>query len=313
MVKRIIQSVERYFWFWSVAATVLGIWLPGPFAVFRHTLVMNAFLMGILFFTCLRVDVRAVGRELRNYLFILYVAAVILLACPAAAYGATRLLAPEWTLGFLILGAVPAGMAGGALTHLCGGNASLALGVTMVTSVLCPFTIPPVVKLFSGRETSASVLLVQVGVLMVLVFVPLAAAHAVRTLFPAAVRKHEDLLGGLSILSICFLILGAVSRNSTLVRERFDTALFVLGLTFVFSACSHAVGFLLPVGRPLADRIAVSINTAYVNNGLAIVFAMTFFADVPEAVLPAVLLEFPMILMILPLRWIARRRMEAAA
>ena len=50
--------------------------------------------------------------------------------------------------------------------------------------------------------------------------------------------------------------------------------------------------------------MALSVNMAYVNNGLAIVFAVEFFKDNPAfgvaAVLPAIFLEIPMALMLVP-------------
>ena len=66
----------------------------------------------------------------------------------------------------------------------------------------------------------------------------------------------------------------------------------------------------MPVRCPLEDRVAVSVNMAYVNNGLAIVFAMMFFKDEAAAVLPAVFIEFPMIIMIVPLKYLSKKFKE---
>ena len=85
-----------------------------------------------------------------------------------------------------------------------------------------------------------------------------------------------------------------------------------------FSASLHVVGYFLAPWRPVADRAALSVNAAYVNNALAIVFATEFFKPIPHlgasAVLPAILLEIPMVLMLLPLTaWVAHRRQPRPA
>ena len=307
VINAVCRYVENYFWFWCIFCTVLGIWCPGPFTYLQHTFVLNLFLMGILFFTCLKIDFIHIVTELRRYLFIGYLTVIILIVMPVATYAAAHFMMPEWALGFLILAAVPAGMAGGTLTDLCKGNTTLALTVTTVTSLICPFTIPPLVKYISGRETSTSVLLAQIGTLMVLIFVPLICSQIVKKTAPKLVSAHYGNLSGLSIISLCFLILGAMSKSSDTVVNNLDKAAILLAALFLFSAFFHIAGFFIPVGKPLGDRVAISVNMAYVNNGLAIVFAMMFFKDEAAAVLPAVFIEFPMIIMIIPLKYISQK------
>jgi len=302
----VCRYAENYFWFWAVLCTVLAIWQPEPFTYIQHTAVLNMFLMGILFFTCLKIDFSRIVSEFKRYLFIGYISGVILIVMPAVTYTLAYFIMPEWALGFLILAAVPAGMAGGTLTDVCRGNATLALTVTTVTSLICPFTIPPLVKCLSGRETSVSVLLAQTGTLTLLIFIPLICAHIVKKTAPVFVRRNYSNLSGLSIISLCILILGAMSKTSNTVINNLDKAVFLLVVLFLFSFFFHAAGFFLPVGKPVGDRIAVSVNTAYVNNGLAIMFAMMFFPDEPAAVLPAVFFEIPMTIMIMPLKYISR-------
>ncbi|MFC1479178.1 bile acid:sodium symporter family protein [Planctomycetota bacterium] len=307
VINAVCKHVENYFWFWCIFCTVLGIWCPGPFVYIQHTFVLNLFLMGILFFTCLKIDFIHIITELKRYLFVGYLTVIILIIMPVATYAAAYFFMPEWALGFLILAAVPAGMAGGTLTDLCKGNTTLALTVTTVTSLICPFTIPPLVKYLSDRETSASILLAQIGTLMVLIFIPLICSQVVKKAAPRLVSAHYGNLSGLSIISLCLLILGAMSKSSDTVVNNLDQAGILLGALFLFSAFFHIAGFFIPAGKPLEDRVAVSVNMAYVNNGLAIVFAMMFFKDKPAAVLPCVFIEFPMIIMIVPLKYLSQK------
>ena len=96
-----------------------------------------------------------------------------------------------------------------------------------------------------------------------------------------------------------------------LVRESPWLALRLFLFMCGFSAFMHLVGCFLAPWRPVADRAAISVNTAYVNNGLAIAFAVEFFRHTEmgaAAVLPAILLEAPMAVALVPLKmWVARR------
>jgi predicted Na+-dependent transporter len=133
----------------------------------------------------------------------------------------------------------------------------------------------------------------------------------VRRLFPAAVERHRQGLTGLSILSLTLLIMAIMAsvsgRFKALIGQHPWSAVGLLLFMGLFSASMHLAGYFLAPWRPVGDRAAVSINSAYVNNGLAMVFATTFFKGNDFAVLPAIFLEIPMVLAILPLRaWVAR-------
>lgn len=309
---RILASFEKQFWIWCILCTVAGLLWPTPFTMFQSTFILDVFLMAILFFTCLKIDFASIARELRNWPFIAYTTFIVLVAMPLITYPLVRLILPAWAIGFLIIAAAPAGMASGALTELCRGNTPLALAITTVTSILCPFTIPPIIKLLAGTATSPADLLRQSVMLMILIFVPLVLAQVFKKIWPAFTARHRSRYTALAIISLCLLILGAMSKNSAVFRDHLKGSLLVLAGVFVFSAFFHVLGFAAPLRRGAEDRAAVSICTAYVNNGLAIVFAMKFFENNAYAVLPAILIEFPMILLILPLRRLTARLREKA-
>jgi hypothetical protein len=126
---------------------------------------------------------------------------------------------------------------------------------------------------------------------------------------------------GLSIVALGLLILGAMASVSgdfkELVRTKPMLALGLFAFMCGFSALLHVVGYFLAPWRPTEDRAALSVNTAYVNNGLAIVFAVEFFKAIPElgtnAVLPAILLEAPMAIALVPLKAYVVRKARAEA
>jgi BASS family bile acid:Na+ symporter len=313
-----IRFVERYFWALCVAVTLLGLLLPQagwPFAP-----VKIVFLAGILFFTGLKIDFRAALAELKRPGLLAYVSLMMLVVLPLGMWGLSLLIAPRFAVGVLIVAAMPAGLAGGSLSDIIGGNAALALVVTLVTSVLCPLLVPWVIAVGTGGSAADTgglaaggwaFLLTQALWLAAILFSPLAVAYVVRRLLPGVVARFRPTFTALSIVSLCLLILGVMSDASAdflglLSRTPWE-AVRIIGFMFLFSAVLHVAGYFLAPWRPPADRAALSINAAYVNNGLAMVFAGQFFAG-SEAVLPAVLLEIPMVLAILPLKaYLARR------
>ena len=70
------------------------------------------------------------------------------------------------------------------------------------------------------------------------------------------------------------------------------------------------IGYFSVFSLPKKDRIAVAINTAFMNNGLAIVFGLSYFMGdfKAEAILPSILVEIPMAFMIAPLRFLVNKK-----
>jgi BASS family bile acid:Na+ symporter len=323
----LVKHVEKWFWVFCVGAVLTGLfvgparlliqypWNPGPGVepLFRYSWTTKVFLGGILFFTGLKIDFRAAFRELARPWFLLYVVAMLMVVLPLGIYGLARWLLPGFALGLLIVAAMPAGLAGSSLTDICKGNTGLALIVTMVTSAVCPLVTPLVISVAEGGASGGAgwVLIGKQALLLaVLLFLPLAAAALFRRFFPALVERHREGLTGLSILSLSLLIISIMASVSDqfkdLVRRDPRSAVWLILFMAFFSVSMHLAGYFLAPWRPVRDRAALSVNTAYVNNGLGMVFATTFFVDRSEAVLPAIFLEIPMALAILPLRaWVA--------
>ncbi len=307
-----MKHVERHFWIICVGVTLLGLFVPAaglPFAPGKLF-----FLAGILFFTGLKINFRDALAELKRPLLLLYISLMLLIVLPLAMWGLAQWLVPGFALGVLIVAAMPAGLAGGSLTDIAKGNVALALVVTLVTSLLCPLITPWVIALGGGQsQGDQREILLQALFLAAVLLGPLGAAFATRRIFPKTVRRVRGTLTGLSIISLSLLILGIMSESSSAFWDKLYEspveAAGIIGFMFLFSAAFHVAGYWLVPWRGPKDRAAVSINTAYVNNGLAMVFASQFFAGNPDAVLPAVLLEIPMVLAILPVKaYLARRR-----
>ncbi|MGQ9662906.1 MAG: hypothetical protein ACUVWX_11315, partial [Kiritimatiellia bacterium] len=162
----------------------------------------------------------------------------------------------------------------------------------------------------------------QAGFLALILFVPLGAAILIRLSFPVATQRYRDTFQILSMSCLFLVIVGAMASASgdfrVLLAERPLLAIKLFGFMCIFSALSHIAGYLIAPWRSLEDRAALSVNMAYVNNALGMVFAMRFFRTLPtlgmDAVLPAIMLEITMSIMLAPLKaWVMWRKKQASA
>lgn len=325
-----MRTVERYFWAYVVGAKLLGLAFP-PLArpVLGEELagsvvdalgrLMLPFLVGILYFTCLKMDLGEVLLHARRPLRHAYLAAMLLVVVPVLAYSAVGRWVSGWELGILLFLAMPAGMASAALVDLCGGSAELALVTTTVTSLLCPLTVPLVVYFITGQRLQIALwdwsqplsVVRMFAMLAAVIAAPFGAAYLTRRLAPGLVERGRSAFTAMAILSLTALAFCIMAKNSDFVLAHAGEVgmllVVVTGITFLLYFCGW---WLLP-GAPPEERLAVSVCAAYVNNGLAIVFAYQFFSA--QAALPAVLVSFPMVFSIVPLRRMARRLLAGGA
>ncbi len=311
------KFVERWFVAFSLGAMMLGLFVPQSGYFMKDLAVV--WLAGILFFTGLKLDFRTAFSHLRRPWLVLYAAVVLMIVFPFGVYGLARLVLPErMAYGVVIVAAMPAGLATSSLTDISRGRAELALIVTLVTSLLCPLATPWVIRTCTGISAGDgwAFMWKQARFLALILFTPMAAAFLVKRSIPRTVARFREAYTGLAMVSLSLLILAAMSGSSekfmAMIRSHPWTAAGLFAFMFGFSALMHAAGYLMAPWRPAADRAALSVCAAYVNNGLAIVFATKFFVPIEgvgaAALLPAVLIEVPMILAIRVLKaWMERR------
>lgn len=322
----LVKFVEKHFAILCVLAVVVGLGWPAlglrPTADIIAVLerLLLPFLAGILFFTGLKLDFAAAGRELRRPALLVYLWLMLMIVLPLGMWALARVILPDFALGVLILAAMPAGMACATMSDIVRGNISLAMVLILITSLLCPITVPLLTRLVVGPGGGGAMgyLLRQSAFLAITLFSPVAAAWLVRRAAPKFVARHREKYTGLSITSLVLLIVSIMStvsdRTIDLLRAEplrvGGIALFCVGFTAFF----YLAGFWLTPWRAMTDRAAIAICAAYVNNGLAMVFANRFWVDRVgvEAILPAILLEAPMVLAIPIVRAILARRERSA-
>jgi len=306
-VKTFLTFIQKHFIVACLLAIAVGFGYPAPGLALKFLL--KPFLLCILFFTALRVDFSMMKGHFKRPVMLGGTVLLLMIILPLLFYWISILVVPEYALGILIMAAMPAGMASTALAVECGGEGALALVVTFLTSLVSPITVPLLVNLSGhspggGFGEMARTMLSQSLALAVLLLLPILAGYGVKRAAPNVVKKFQWSYGGLAIISLALLIWIAMSVGAEGVFSNMASSLGLLGWLFVFSATFHIAGYFMMPGLNVRQRTALSANTAYVNNAMAIVFAQTFFKNV-EVMLPAILLELPMTVVLIPLKYLA--------
>ncbi len=287
------------FWITALALMAAALVAPGDLSLLAPA--VPASLAGILFFSALRIpagDVRTALADARGLGRTAALAALKLLAIPLFAWAVCRLAAPEWALGVLLVAAMPAGFSSIALTDHYRGDRMAAVLLVCVSSLLVPLSVPLLLAALAPKGAPAWDLIArQAGFLLLMVLAPFAAAQLVRAAAPGAVARGQACWGPCAIAcSMALVFIGVAANRSTWLGWPWHHLLAPLAL----SALPVLLGLasLLLVRRLVAPgpALAWALGATYVNNGLAVTFATTFYAGQPTVLLPCLLIQIPLVL-----------------
>jgi predicted Na+-dependent transporter len=234
-----------------------------------------------------------------------------MMAFPAAAFGLTSLLWPEWALPVLVLTAVSTGVSAPFFCQVLGGNAERMLQVVVVTSLLVPVCMPLTLQLLAG--TSIKVPFMHMFELLAkMIFIPLALAGGVRWLSP---RLGAGLSRAAFPISICLMLLinaGVFAMCVDLFKtqkELIPLSILLATAVALFAQVFGAGAALGTLGRMNPYTSMISLN--FGNNLIAVIFAAQFFDG--KAPLLAAIYTLPLFLGLISIRsfsWVQRLKIS---
>ena len=294
---RLIHFIESYFWVFLLSGIVLGLSYP-LFSGFLMTL-LKPLLMLMLLLVFLKTDFIRIIRQIRDYRLMAYLACTFMLIIPLILFAAINLFSHELAIGILLLTAMPAGVSTPSLTDIVRGNIALSSGIAILTSMLAPFTVPMLFRLVSHDtlEMNSTDMFTD---LAVLVFVPLAASQLLKKLFPAIVDRIKNGFTAVNIMIIFIMVYAAMGSQRGLITGDPVSILWKISFLYVVYILLHAAGYFMAPGQDRQSRIAITISSAYRNNGMAIVLAAIYFE--PSVLVLMVLSEFPWNTLLAPFR-----------
>ena len=267
---------------------------------------LNAVFLGVIFFlSALKIDLKEVIKYFKNKKMIFFANLFMLIILPIFVYYTTLLVFPALAVAFLILAAMPSGMTDPLLSEVSGGKQSLALVLTVSTSLLAPFTIPFILEFFAGKYVSVG-FFDMFWVLAGVIFIPFILAEFVKYFFRKKIKEVSGSFKQISIIFLGLLIAGIVAKQADIIRESLffgnSQHLSYLVALFIFFIILHILGYIAVPWRKKEERVSTTICLTYMNFTLAMFLADRFFTD-PNIVVPVTLSIIPWVLLFIPFKY----------
>ena len=297
---KISGLIEKHFWLILIAGILLGLWSPVPF---RAPGFLPKLLLGImLFLAFLKIDALEVIENIKNFRLMIYIASIFMLVIPLVFYFSTLVFDADLAVGILLLTAMPAGVASPVMTDLAKGNISLSMSIVIATQFLAPFTVPLLFWVLDINSLSINKLLILKDI-AILVFLPFIISQVVKRYFPRTIAKTQHFFTSANVLVLFAFVYIAIASQRSVILDNPASLIWKIALLYLVFILLHIIGYLICIKQKKENRIAVSVGAAYMNNGLAIVLAASYFK--PEILVLMVLSELPWNTLLAPFRKVA--------
>jgi bile acid:Na+ symporter, BASS family len=285
---KIVQFIEKYFWIFLIAGLVLGLLFP-----FYNNLLMRLLkplLMIMLFLVFLKTDLIHILKEIKDYRLMAFLVFMFMLVIPVIFFLGINLFDRELAIGILLLTAMPAGVSSPTLTDIVNGNTALALSITIVTSMVAPFTVPLLFRFINIDTLSIDIFQIFKD-LSILVFVPLILSQIFKKYFPERINKGKHIFTSVNIIVLFIIVYASIGSQHNVILSNFTDILWKTGFLYLVFILLHIVGYLMGYNQNKENKVAITIGAAYMNNGMAVVLAALYFE--PPILVLVVLSEVP--------------------
>ncbi len=286
---KISVFIEKYFWLFLIAGIIIGLWDPMQFKLFPAFL--PKLLLGMmLFLVFLKIDSLKILENIRNYKLMIYISVVYMIIIPLFFFFSFSIFNPDLAIGILLLTAMPAGVSTPALTDIAKGNVPLSMSLTIVTQMISPFTVPLLFWLINLHSHSVDKLLMLKD-MAIIVFLPMILSQVIKKYFPLAIKKTQYLFTSLNVLLLFAFVTLAIASQRNYILDNPKGMFWKIAVLYLVFILLHIIGYLICFKQNKENRITVAIGAAYMNNGMAIVLAASYFK--PDVLVLMVLSELP--------------------
>jgi BASS family bile acid:Na+ symporter len=272
----------------------IGVAVPPLAALLRDTLTVTV--AGLMTLVLLRIDLVQVLSYLRRPLLVGALLLWLLIVCPLIAYALVRAAGLDGPLGaaLVIMATGCAATSSPAFARLVGLDASISLVVAVLSTLLVPFTAPPLALGLLGIDLAISVWGLM-GRLALIVGLPLLLSLLIRRIVaPQRLAAWSGRIDGTVVLLLVMYGIGVMDgMQAKLLAE----PMWVLGgiaLAFLGNFGLNALTALatLPAGR----SVALAMGLLSGNRNMALYLAVLPAATEPGILLFFALCQFPLFL-----------------
>jgi ACR3 family arsenite efflux pump ArsB len=263
---------------------------------------IEIFLMIMLFFTFLSIDVKKITRSFANFRFSVTALAINFLWTPVFAFALAKIFMPGQTglqIGFIMLMVTPCTDWYLIFTGLANGNVALGSSILPLNLILQIVLLPVYLFVFMGRAVSFDAAMIARSIVFVL-FIPLAAASLVKIAackmksgkyFDKVLEKSDDA----QFILLCCAIAAMFASQGSLLLANLIVFITLLAPLLIF----FVVNFLLALSAgkklklPFADIVPLIFTASARNSPISLAIAIITFPAQP--VISLVLVMGPLI------------------
>ena len=232
-----------------------------------------------------------------------------ILLLPLVALGLAHVfgLSPEFAVGLMILALCPGGVTSNVLAKLAGGNASLSISLTAITSLLSIVTVPLLVAFsvahFMG-ESGPKVETTKLGFTMFLITaVPVALGMVLTAKSPDLVKRIAPGISRAAVVLFALIIIAALAKNWEVFSNNLGTLGPVAVVLNVLMLCA-GIATAKVIGLNRSDATTISLESGVQNGTLAIavgsIIAGSVGETLPSETVPAAVYSITMYLVCVP-------------
>lgn len=299
---KLLGLIEKHFWIVLLAGLVFGLF--PPVEVNAPPFVPKLLLGMMLFMAFLKIDALEVIENMKNFRLMSWITFVYMLAIPLVFYFIAVIFDQEFAIAMLLLTAMPAGVATPVLTDIARGNIPLSMSLAILTQLVAPFSVPLLFWLLNISSVNINELLILKDI-AILVFVPMIVSQFAKRFLPRAVERSQKFFTSFNVLILFSFIFITISSQREIILGNPAGVIWKLAVLYMVFIILHVIGYMAVPRESRKSRIAVAIGSAYMNNGLAIVLAVSYFS--PSILILMVLSEFPWSTLLAPFKKVMER------
>ncbi len=301
---KLLDLLSRYQLGLVLLALVAGLAFPTIFLPLNPW--NGFFLQVIMFATGLRLNFNEFKKEAGDWRTLVLANGMMLVGLPFLVAIPLTVFAPDWILPFVLAAAMPTGLTAPTVVTILGGRTSLAVLISVSTSVLAPVMVPLVLRVMAGHTVSINTGAMMLNIAWVVIVPLILSAVAQRFLGKKRVKKADDAIRFVNLAAFA-LVIASVAASSVGVgggTENGFIAIGVDGLIIVILMTVFWLGIAWLASAMLAwrnpvDRMTVAFCIVYMNTTLAVWLADNYFHT--QGIAPKMVAIFVATTLILPI------------
>ncbi len=246
------------------------------------TIVVPALLGIIIFFSCAKITHDDIVHISLRDVFGFYLLRFV--ALPVVVFYLASFLLPDYRFALLILLLLPCGATLPALMAVFGGNTTLGLGITVLTSFAVPFVLPFVFGLLSGTEIAVDIW-GMFKMLALVIFVPVCAFFAGEKIAPAIkepLRQNASFVA-VSLISLVAFIIISSQRHFILGNIAFSVEALCVG--FVTYMLLYGLGWVIFIRKTQTVKVSYALISGVNNIALGLSLAYLYLPEAETSIL----------------------------